>query len=99
MYVEARKRRRRFYRTVGPTVLIGCAASLLVHSMMQGETADIPAGLQLLEIVFPVLLLASLCVGLFAYHRAVSASRLALARAGVPNDFIRELENYPTGKL
>lgn len=99
VYVEARKRKRRFLIKAGGAAVLGCSAALMSHSMMKDGTLDIPASLHWVQVALPVLLLIVLGIGAAAVHGGVAASRTDLTRSGVPKELVADFEKYPTSKL
>lgn len=98
VYVEARKRKRRFYVKAGAAAVLGCSAALMSRSMMDGMP-DVPAYLQWVQVALPIALLIVLAIGAAAVHGAVAASRTGLIRSGVPKELVADFEKYPTSKL
>jgi hypothetical protein len=98
LYVDARKRRRRFWLGAGAAAVFGCGSALITRSLMQAG-ADLPDALQWTQTVLPILLLFVLCLGALAFQRAVASGRKAMLAAGLTMQFVADFENYPTSKF
>lgn len=99
VYVEARKRKRRFFIKAGTAAVLGCSAALMSRSMVQDGMLNVPAYLQWVQVALPIALLIVLAIGAAAVNGAVAASRTDLIRSGVPKNLVADFEKYPTNKL
>jgi len=98
LYVEARKRRRRFSFQAGAAAFFGCGSVLITSSLMQ-TGAEHSSALQWTQTVAPIILLVVLCLGAFAFQREVASGRKAMLAAGLTMQFVSDFERYPTSKF
>lgn len=98
LYVDARKRRRRFLLQAGAAAVFGCGSALITRSLMQAE-ADLSVALQWTQTVLPIVLLIVLCLGALVFQRAVASGRKAMLTAGLTMQFVADFEKYPTSKF
>ncbi len=98
-YVEARKRRRKFYLTAGAAALVSCSAALMSRAMTEGSTLDIPPILQWAQMILPIVLLVVLSLGTIAFNSAVASGRKEMLSAGLGKKFVADFEKYPTRKF
>lgn len=98
LYVEARKRRRRFLFQAGAAAVFGCGSVLITRWLMQSG-AELWSALQWTQTVAPIVLLVVLCLGAFAFQREVASGRKAMLAAGLTAQFVADFEKYPTSKF